>query len=211
MEVASILEKPENKRAIRGYAIIAKGDEPKQLKENVFRVPSQNSKKYYYVTNKNEIWHCTCPDHKYRKATCKHIYAVRFWLALKQKLEKQKVEETEPVICKFCGSPYASPSPVSLSLRHASILHGFGRPSFSATSSLYFASAFSWLSSCYPSEARSSLSLLLAMVLLGSSPSALALMVNWLSIRISEELAKHFGIADEERKKKIGVCEAADR
>mgnify|MGYP001626232357 CR=1 FL=1 len=26
---------------------------------------------------------------------CKHIYAVRFWLALKQKLEKQEIDETE--------------------------------------------------------------------------------------------------------------------
>ncbi|RLG17761.1 hypothetical protein DRN63_02570 [Nanoarchaeota archaeon] len=38
MEVAPLLGKPENKRAIRGYAIIAKGDEPKQIKENVFKV-----------------------------------------------------------------------------------------------------------------------------------------------------------------------------
>ncbi|MGC9123951.1 MAG: IS1/IS1595 family N-terminal zinc-binding domain-containing protein [Thermoplasmata archaeon] len=45
------------------------------------------------------------PDHKYRKVVCKHIYAVRFWLALKQKLEKQEIDETEPVICKSCGSP----------------------------------------------------------------------------------------------------------
>ena len=36
MEVTPILGKPENKRAIRGYAIIVKGDEPKQIKENVF-------------------------------------------------------------------------------------------------------------------------------------------------------------------------------
>jgi|Deesub1362A_J573_1020465.scaffolds.fasta_scaffold04072_5 hypothetical protein len=43
MEVVPILGKPEDKRAIRGYAILAKGDEPKQLKENVFRVPSQIS------------------------------------------------------------------------------------------------------------------------------------------------------------------------
>ena len=105
MEVAPLLGKPENKRAIRGYAIIAKGDEPKQIKENVFKVPSQNSEKYYYVTNKNSEWHCTCPDHKYRKVICKHIYAVKFWLALKQKLEKQEIEESEPIVCKFCGSP----------------------------------------------------------------------------------------------------------
>ena len=41
MGVVPLLGKPENKRAIRGYAILAKGDEPKQIKENVFRVPSR--------------------------------------------------------------------------------------------------------------------------------------------------------------------------
>lgn len=100
-----MLGKPKDERAIRGYAILAKRDEPKQVKGNIFRVPSQNSKDYYYVTNKNGELYCTCPDHKYRKVTCKHIYAVRFWLALKQKLEKQEVEEIEPIVCKFCGSP----------------------------------------------------------------------------------------------------------
>ena len=47
MEITLILGKPENKRVIKGYAIIAKGDEPKQIKENVFKVLSQNSEKYY--------------------------------------------------------------------------------------------------------------------------------------------------------------------
>jgi len=54
MKLEPILGKPENKRAIKGYAILAKGNEPKQIKENVFRVPFQNSEKHYYVTtNKN--------------------------------------------------------------------------------------------------------------------------------------------------------------
>jgi len=70
MEAVSMLEKSKDEGAIRGYAILAKGDKPKQLKENVFRVPSQNSKEYYYVTNGNREWHCTCPGHKYRKVTC---------------------------------------------------------------------------------------------------------------------------------------------
>jgi len=94
----------QNKRAIRGYAILAKGDEPKQIKPNVFKIPSQSSDGYYLVT-KGKEWYCTCPDHKYKKATCKHIYAVKFWLALKDKLVKEEtVEEPKPA-CKFCGSP----------------------------------------------------------------------------------------------------------
>ncbi|MHC1584140.1 MAG: SWIM zinc finger family protein [Methanosarcinales archaeon] len=39
---------------------------------------------------RNGEWRCSCPDHKYRKVVCKHIYAVGFWLALKQKLEKRE-------------------------------------------------------------------------------------------------------------------------
>lgn len=38
MEAVSMLEKSKDEGAIRGYAILAKGDKPKQLKENVFRV-----------------------------------------------------------------------------------------------------------------------------------------------------------------------------
>jgi len=98
--------KIEDMRAMRGYAIIAKGDTPKQIEPNVFTVPSQSSDKVYTVTFDGKNWHCTCPDHRYRKVVCKHIYAVRFWLALREKLveEKTQIEETKPA-CKFCGSP----------------------------------------------------------------------------------------------------------
>jgi|Deesub1362A_J573_1020465.scaffolds.fasta_scaffold01202_14 hypothetical protein len=41
-EAEPMFGEPKDERAIRGYAIFAKGDEPKQVKENVFRVPSQN-------------------------------------------------------------------------------------------------------------------------------------------------------------------------
>ena len=95
MELEPILGKPENKRAIRGYAILAKGDEPKQIKENVFRVTSQNSEKYYYVTNKNGEWHCTCLDHKYRKVVCKHIYAVKVLASIKKEVRKTRDRSLE--------------------------------------------------------------------------------------------------------------------
>jgi len=96
----------QNPRAIRAYAILAKGDEPRQIKPNIFKVPSQSSDKIYTVTNDGKEWHCTCPDHKLRKVVCKHIYAVRFWLALREKMAEEKinVEEIKPA-CKFCGSP----------------------------------------------------------------------------------------------------------
>jgi len=96
----------QDPRAMRGHAIIAKGDNTKQIEPNVFIVPSQSSDKVYMVKFDGKNWHCTCPDHRYRKTICKHIYAVRFWLALKKKLVEEdiKIEETRPA-CKFCGSP----------------------------------------------------------------------------------------------------------
>ena len=42
--------KPQDIRAVRGYAILAKGDTPKQIEPNVFTVPSQSSDKVYTVT-----------------------------------------------------------------------------------------------------------------------------------------------------------------
>ncbi|RLI76342.1 IS6 family transposase [Archaeoglobales archaeon] len=95
----------QDPRAIRGYTILANGGEPKQIGANTFKIPSQSSDKTYTVTNKGDEWHCTCPDHTYRKVICKHIYAVKLWLALKKKLAKEDVviEETKPA-CKFCGS-----------------------------------------------------------------------------------------------------------
>ena len=89
--------------------MLANGSEPTQVEENVFEVPSQTSDEVYTVLMNEDGWCCSCPDHRIRDVTCKHIYAVKFWLALKQKLAKEEVkavviEEDKPV-CKFCGSP----------------------------------------------------------------------------------------------------------
>ena len=100
----------EDRRALRGCEMLANGGEPKQIKENMFNVPSQYSDEIYTVTFKDNEWNCTCPDHEYRDVTCKHIYAVQFWLALKKKLANEEVkaiieEGEEMPVCKFCGSP----------------------------------------------------------------------------------------------------------
>lgn len=92
-------------RMVRGYAIIAKGDRITQPNENTFSVPSQSGNGSYKVTRLESGWACTCPDHTYRKVECKHIHAVKFWLAVRGKLQTRKPKE-EVVRCKWCGSQF---------------------------------------------------------------------------------------------------------
>jgi hypothetical protein len=48
-------------RVVRAYAIISKGDEPKQIDKETFEVPSQNGNGVYKITH-NGSWECTCID-----------------------------------------------------------------------------------------------------------------------------------------------------
>ena len=101
----------EDRRALRGCDMLANGSKPKQIDENVFEVPSQSCEEVYMVLMNEDGWSCSCPDHRTRNVTCKHIYAVKFWLALKEKLEKEEdvvkavvVEDIPLPTCKFCES-----------------------------------------------------------------------------------------------------------
>jgi len=97
-----------NDREIRGYAIIAKGETPKRIEKNVFKIHSQSNNGEYIVSRKNGEWHCTCPDHKFRKVECKHINAVKFYLKLKEKMEEEGIFELkqskEVKECVYCHS-----------------------------------------------------------------------------------------------------------
>lgn len=95
-------------RAIRGYSILAKGDEPIIISKEEFLVPSQSSKKKYRVS-KIDGWSCECEDFKYRKVKCKHIHAVEFLLKLRGKVDNNEnlefVDEiSEKINCHFCKS-----------------------------------------------------------------------------------------------------------
>jgi len=97
-----------NERMVRGFAIVAQSGHIRQIETHTFKVKSQNGNGQYVVTNGKE-WDCTCPDHTYRKVVCKHIFAIRFWISLKEKIESQDVfqlyrEFSEASTCKFCGS-----------------------------------------------------------------------------------------------------------
>jgi transposase-like protein len=96
-------------RKIRGYAIISKGDSPEHIGRGVYRIPSQSGNGVYIVSHHNpNHWACNCQDYLTRRINCKHIYAIKFWLTLKKKIEeKEELEITIPKHanrCTFCFS-----------------------------------------------------------------------------------------------------------
>lgn len=80
-----------------------------EKEDGAFSVPSQTEKSVYYdvrvIENK---WVCSCPDFTLRKVeSCKHIYAVKFWIATNtylQNKEKPKIFSEDSLQCDRCGS-----------------------------------------------------------------------------------------------------------
>jgi transposase-like protein len=99
-------------RTIRGYAIIAKGDEPRKIRESVYEVRSQSGLGSYQLTKHNTGWSCTCPDYVNRHeevGDCKHIAALRLWLRAKEETERTDIFELPKTVltfnhCRFCNS-----------------------------------------------------------------------------------------------------------
>ena len=99
-------------RTIRGYAIIAKGDEPRRVGEGVYEVRSQSSSGSYRLTKHNSGWSCTCPDYVNRHeevGDCKHVNALRLWLKAKEATEQTDTFELPKTVlsfehCRFCNS-----------------------------------------------------------------------------------------------------------
>jgi transposase-like protein len=84
------------------------------ISENVdgsFSVPSQTVGEVVYLVRAIEGgYSCNCPDWTQRHVeigSCKHIHAVRFWVALRVELQaepKPKVFADDAVLCAKCGS-----------------------------------------------------------------------------------------------------------
>lgn len=107
-------------RLLKGQKMIENGVTPEELQRNIFNVPSQSGNGLYKVIknlNTQSGWSCECPDHTIRGVECKHIHAVKFWLALKEKMTIQQQEDEHPIlsqngnvesyekaICVYCGS-----------------------------------------------------------------------------------------------------------
>lgn len=94
----------ERMRAVRGYAIISKGDIPQKINKNTFTISSQNGNGNYTIKTGRKFT-CTCPDFEKRKLDCKHIYAVKFFIDFngKVKLENKGIIK-EKISCPYCNS-----------------------------------------------------------------------------------------------------------
>lgn len=95
-------------REVNGRAIAEAADQIKRLSAHSYHVKSQTGKGFYRVTEKKLHWICTCPDHIHRAVDCKHIWGVRFSLAIRNEVQASQVQVIEPVeisVCLYCKSP----------------------------------------------------------------------------------------------------------
>jgi len=101
-----------NARMQRGQQI-AESVEIKQVHSTLWIVPSQSGNGEYEVSTNHIGFDCSCPDYKYRHekvGECKHIWALKYYLALKEKVQQDIVEEANPsdvVLCRYCNSANA--------------------------------------------------------------------------------------------------------
>jgi transposase-like protein len=99
----------ESSRELKGKQMAETGDQVKRLSNHSYHVRSQTGKGFYRVVEKKFKWSCSCPDHEYRAAECKHIWAVRFSQAIRKEVQASQVQVIEPVpaihTCLYCQSP----------------------------------------------------------------------------------------------------------
>lgn len=99
----------ENRRKIRAYCIIAKGETPKMVDKETFFIPSQSNEETKYKVTHHNIWECDCPDFQKRHVKCKHIQAVEIWLNLRNKVNDDTLELEDELVkqeiyCDKCHS-----------------------------------------------------------------------------------------------------------
>ena len=83
----------ENPRQLRGLEIAKKhGNHVKRIDDLNYEVLSQSGNGNYLVSKTEDGWICECPDHRFRRVKCKHIFAVEFSIALRKTVEKTKIE-----------------------------------------------------------------------------------------------------------------------
>jgi putative transposase len=91
-----------NKRELKGLLLAINGHV--QCDGNsCFKVRSESSDSLYEVSWKNRKWICSCEDYKKRGRKCKHIFAVIYYLTIRQVVVGIRVAE-EKVECPHCQS-----------------------------------------------------------------------------------------------------------
>ncbi|MGA2309809.1 MAG: IS6 family transposase [Candidatus Bathyarchaeia archaeon] len=92
-------------REERGETIAKLSNQIQRADENFYTVKSQSGNGKYAVTKVDDEWLCECPDNKYRKVKCKHIFAVEFSKSFRAEVAVTRViREVNVNVCKFCGS-----------------------------------------------------------------------------------------------------------
>ncbi len=94
----------ENKRQEKGKQIALRSDLIR-ISDYHYQVHSQTTNRDYHVIKSDSVWHCDCPDHRFRKVCCKHIHAIEFSLKIREEVRERNKVIIEPVSidsCKFC-------------------------------------------------------------------------------------------------------------
>ena len=93
-----------NKREFKGIKLTLKGY-VKQIDRSTFMVRSENDpNKYYTVSWDKDKWVCGCEDYARRGKKCKHIFAVCYFLTIRDIATGVKeVECSSEICCPRCG------------------------------------------------------------------------------------------------------------
>jgi transposase-like protein len=92
-------------REMRGLAIVKKDRQIKRLDNLNYEVHSQSGNGNYLVSRVEDDWICECPDHRFRGAKCKHIWAVEFSLKIREQVRNDMVIQQITIsTCLFCQS-----------------------------------------------------------------------------------------------------------
>jgi transposase-like protein len=99
------IEQLENLREQRGKEIAHKESQVTRIEETFYTVHSQSGNGEYAVSQVDHEWVCECPDNKFRKVKCKHIFAVEFSIALRNAVSQVRIEPIVNLqVCQICGS-----------------------------------------------------------------------------------------------------------
>ena len=94
-------------REERGRLIAQQPNAIQRLDERNYKVASQSGNGMYDVIRTENYamrWICNCPDWIHRQVKCKHVWAVEFSLALRNKVKQSIViEPLSPSVCPYCA------------------------------------------------------------------------------------------------------------
>jgi putative transposase len=100
------LQELEKLREERGLEIVNNhSNHIRRVNSVSYSVLSQSGNGNYTVSEVNGEWVCECPDYRFRGVKCKHIFAVEFSIALRNKVSDSLViQPVNPQSCPYCQS-----------------------------------------------------------------------------------------------------------